>query len=211
MGHAVYAEGGTDFRNVSPCPFKTPEKALSFDAVEEYGLPKLNERANCFRTAWRAGAFGVPTILATGDTTLCRQVKSYLPKIETVAVKEPLSPYTARTAVPAWPHLLIKEGVKKALARRKEIKPFILTPPPYRITLIGSTPGFDNKSEVFEDEENFWNLIKKALSTVYDYELYQASSWPLVPRGEPILNKHERDYKKRLEKEGKKYAPFSLT
>ena len=155
-----------------------------------------------------AGCYGIPTILATGDAKLCQQVKSYLPKIETVVVKEPLSPYTAKTVVPAQAHLLIKAGVKKAIARRTEIKPFVLEPPPYRTTLIGSTPGFENKSEVFEDKESFWNLIKKALSTVYDYELYQASSWPLVPRGEPIINKHERNYQKRLEKEGKKYVPF---
>ncbi|MFA5089319.1 MAG: M55 family metallopeptidase [Candidatus Omnitrophota bacterium] len=153
-----------------------------------------------------AGTFGVPTILATGDTTLCSQVKTYVSEVEAVAVKEALSPYTAKTAVPVKAQQMIKEGVKRALARRKEIKPYVIAPPPYRITLFCSTPGFEKESEVFEDNESFWDLIKKAFSTIYDYELYDAAVWPLVPRGEPILNKHERAYKKRLEKEGKPYT-----
>lgn len=154
-----------------------------------------------------AGCFGVPSILATGDSTLCGQVKGYVADIETVAVKEALSPYSARSVVPRKAHQMIKEGVKRAMARMAEIKPYVIAPPPFRMTLIGSTPGFDKKSEVFEDND-FYNLIKKALSTVYDYELYDAKEWPLVPRGELILNKHERAYKARLEREGKVYQPY---
>ena len=92
--------------------------------------------------------------------------------------------------------------------RRGEIAPFVLGPGPYRTAFIGSTPGFDRKSEVFEDADSLWNLIRKCLSSVYDYELYDAPVWPLVPRDEPILNKHERTYKERLEKEGKTYRPL---
>lgn len=143
-----------------------------------------------------AGSCGIPTILATGDTTLCQQVRGYVAEIETVAVKEPFSPYTARSIVPKRAHQLIREGVKRAMTRRKEIPPYLIVPPPFRLTLTGSTPGFDKRSEWFEDK-SFWDLAKKALSTVYDYELYEANEWALVPRGEPILNKHERAYRKK--------------
>jgi hypothetical protein len=43
MGHAVYLEDGSDFRAAKESPFKTAEDILSFDAVEEYGLPDLDE------------------------------------------------------------------------------------------------------------------------------------------------------------------------
>jgi D-amino peptidase len=157
-----------------------------------------------------AGCHRVPAILVTGDATVCGQVKQYVPPIETVAVKEALSPYSAITAVPQRAHHMIREGLKRAVGRRKEIPPYVLAPGPYRTTLIGSTPGFDKQSEVFEDPDSFWNLIKKCLSSVFDYELYEAPVWPLVPRGEPILNKHERAYKARLEQEGKPYRPYLI-
>ncbi|MGC8843725.1 MAG: uroporphyrinogen decarboxylase family protein, partial [bacterium] len=55
MGHAVYAEGGIDYRDTIHCPFKTPEDVLSFNAVEEYGLPDIDERASFFQKVWEEG------------------------------------------------------------------------------------------------------------------------------------------------------------
>jgi len=52
MGHAVYQEGGIDFRDTLICPFKTPDEVLSFDAVKEYGLPDIKERANYFKQVY---------------------------------------------------------------------------------------------------------------------------------------------------------------
>lgn len=49
MGHAVYAEKGTDFRDTLQCPFKSPEDVLNFDAAEEYGLPNLAERTKYYQ------------------------------------------------------------------------------------------------------------------------------------------------------------------
>ena len=37
MGHAEYAEGGTDYNNEINCPFKTVEDALKFDPCKTYG------------------------------------------------------------------------------------------------------------------------------------------------------------------------------
>jgi uroporphyrinogen-III decarboxylase len=38
MGHAVYEAGGTDFDPRIQCPFSTPEEALAFDPMTEYGI-----------------------------------------------------------------------------------------------------------------------------------------------------------------------------
>jgi len=43
MGHAEFLEGGVDKRQPQVCPFTDPEQVLEFDAVEEYGLPDLDE------------------------------------------------------------------------------------------------------------------------------------------------------------------------
>jgi len=66
MGHAVYAEGGTDFRDTLICPFKTPEEALSFDAAGEYGLPDVNERARYFQEVHQKMKAAYPELVNPG-------------------------------------------------------------------------------------------------------------------------------------------------
>lgn len=154
-----------------------------------------------------AGDLGVPCIMVSGDATMCRQMKELIPEIEAVAVKVPLSPYDAMTTVPKKAHQMIRDGIKKAVTRMGAIKPCQLSPPPFKTTIIAATPGFDKKSQVFE-ADTVLDLVHTALSTVYDYDLSNAEVWPLVPRGELILNKHERAYRARLEKEGKEYKPY---
>ena len=43
MGHAVYVEDGSDFREAAGSPFQTTDDVLSFNAVEEYGLTESGE------------------------------------------------------------------------------------------------------------------------------------------------------------------------
>jgi hypothetical protein len=43
MGHASYMEGGTDFHAGTPCPFKSTDEVLAFDAVAEYGLTDFDK------------------------------------------------------------------------------------------------------------------------------------------------------------------------
>jgi len=43
MGHAEYMENGADFTDEVPSPFIDSQEVLSFDAVEEYGLPDHDE------------------------------------------------------------------------------------------------------------------------------------------------------------------------
>lgn len=43
MGHAEFMEGGVDRRDTVYCPFKDVEEVYAFDAVQEYGLPDMDE------------------------------------------------------------------------------------------------------------------------------------------------------------------------
>ena len=66
MGHAVFQEGGTDFNTNIYCPFKDPEDVLSFDPVEEYGLPDVDERARFFEEDYQRGQKAHPTLVLPG-------------------------------------------------------------------------------------------------------------------------------------------------
>lgn len=66
MGHAEFQEGGTDFNDNISCPFKNPEEVLNFDAVKEYGLPDIKERASYFEERFRKGQKENPTLVYPG-------------------------------------------------------------------------------------------------------------------------------------------------
>lgn len=53
MGHAEYSSGGGDFSNTVYCPFQTPEEALAFDPVEEYGILPHKEMVRRFEEQYR--------------------------------------------------------------------------------------------------------------------------------------------------------------
>jgi hypothetical protein len=48
MGHAVYAAGGTDWRETQPCPFSTPEEVLAYDPNTEAGFTDHKELVRNF-------------------------------------------------------------------------------------------------------------------------------------------------------------------
>jgi len=66
MGHAVFAEGGTDYNSDIQCPFKTPEDVLDFDPVKEYGVPDIDERAKFFTDIWKAEQGASPFLVCPG-------------------------------------------------------------------------------------------------------------------------------------------------
>lgn len=66
MGHAVFEQDGTDYDPNVYCPFKTPEEVLTFDAVEEYGLPDISERAAFFENAWQSRQANFPNQVIPG-------------------------------------------------------------------------------------------------------------------------------------------------
>ena len=78
-----------------------------------------------------AGYFKVPVVFLSGDQAACDQVKAILGNIETLAVKKGIGA-AALNLHPEKSRELIKEGVKKALGRLGDFKPFELTGP-YKI------------------------------------------------------------------------------
>ncbi|AZR73270.1 peptidase M55 [Anoxybacter fermentans] len=96
--------------------------------VAEYTVNgmKLGETG---QNALIAGAYGVPVVLVTGDTQVTREARELLGNIETVAVKDSITRYSAKTLHPEKAHTLIEEAAKKAVQRIGEIKPFTLEGP----------------------------------------------------------------------------------
>ncbi len=66
MGHAEFLEGGIDRRDSIYCPFKDVEEVLSFDAVEEYGLPDMDELVRYYEDFYRRGQSSNPNQVFTG-------------------------------------------------------------------------------------------------------------------------------------------------
>lgn len=60
MGHSIFQQDGVDLDRGVHCPFKSPEEVLSFDPVEEYGLPDEEERAAYFQSLYEQGQNSYP-------------------------------------------------------------------------------------------------------------------------------------------------------
>jgi D-amino peptidase len=76
-----------------------------------------------------AGHYGVPVIYASGDDVAMAEIRDLLGDIETTTVKWAHSTRSARTLTPAAAHAAVREGVKRAIARIGDAKPFRLKPP----------------------------------------------------------------------------------
>jgi len=89
-----------------------------------------------------AGAKGVPIIFASGDDAAVQEIKSRLGNIETVATKKSLSFHSAETLTPAASCEKILAGVKSALGRLREFKPYVIkTPVTLEITFKNYMPA----------------------------------------------------------------------
>lgn len=86
--------------------------------VGEYGL-----------NAALAGHYGVPVVFVSGDRALSEQAREFIPGVEAAAVKQGIGRTAAFTLPPEAARRLIADGVKRALARRAEIKPVSLSTP----------------------------------------------------------------------------------
>jgi D-amino peptidase len=75
------------------------------------------------------GSLGVPVTLVTGDSTVCAQAREHLGDVETVAVKEAITRYAAKSLHPVKARELIKAGAMRAVKRAGSIKPFQPEPP----------------------------------------------------------------------------------
>ncbi len=77
-----------------------------------------------------AGYYGVPVVLVSGDTAVCRQTGEVLGKdVVAVAVKEAYGRLAAKLVPMGEARRLIKAGVKDALGKLGRVKPFKFAPP----------------------------------------------------------------------------------
>jgi D-amino peptidase len=89
-----------------------------------------------------AGAKGVPVVFASGDDAAVEEIKSRLGDIETVETKKALSFHSAETITPAASCERIFAGVKSALSRLHEFKPYVIkTPVTLEITFKNYMPA----------------------------------------------------------------------
>jgi D-amino peptidase len=89
-----------------------------------------------------AGAIGVPVVFASGDDAATQELKARLGNIETAETKKSLSFHSAETLTPEASCERIAAGVKTALHRLPEFKPFILkTPITLELTFKNYTPA----------------------------------------------------------------------
>ncbi len=89
-----------------------------------------------------AGAKGVPVIFASGDDAAIEEIKSRIGSIETVETKKSLGFHSAETLTPAASCDKIYSGVKAALGRLHDFKPYVIkTPVTLEITFKNYTPA----------------------------------------------------------------------
>ena len=92
---------------------------------------KLNgvEMSEAGYNAAIAGDLDVPVVFLSGDQTICEDAKELLGPIETAVVKQASGFHSARMIPPGKAQALIREGVKRGVERRKDLKPFRVTHP----------------------------------------------------------------------------------
>lgn len=89
-----------------------------------------------------AGALGVPVIFASGDDAATRELRSRLGNIEIAETKKSLGFHSAETLTPEASCEKIGAGVKAALRRLGDFKPYVLkTPVTLELTFKNYTPA----------------------------------------------------------------------
>jgi len=66
MGHAVFLADGSDKREAIECPFHSAEEVLAFDAVEEYGLPDMDELVAYYEQVYQKRQAAFPEVVVPG-------------------------------------------------------------------------------------------------------------------------------------------------
>ena len=76
-----------------------------------------------------AGDMGVPSVMMSGDDKICAEFREKIPEIEQVQTKQALSCYQACSLIPSMACKKIYEAARRGIARRHEIKPYIIKGP----------------------------------------------------------------------------------
>ena len=100
----------------------------SFDGTIEVELDGVTVPEAGFNAAI-AGDFGVPVVFLSGDQTICEDARKLLGPIETAVVKEATGFYSATMIHPEEAQKRIREGVRRGVERRAEIKPYRIAHP----------------------------------------------------------------------------------
>jgi D-amino peptidase len=79
--------------------------------------------------AAQAGALGVPVVFMSGDDVATAEMRGVVGNIVTVETKKALSFHSAETLPPAEAAARIEAGVKAALSRLQEFKPYVVSTP----------------------------------------------------------------------------------
>jgi D-amino peptidase len=76
-----------------------------------------------------AGQFGVPIAFISGDRLAVAQLQTVIPAAEGAIVKEPFGYHSAMSVTPARGQALIRDGVKRAMAKLGSLQPYRVTAP----------------------------------------------------------------------------------
>jgi D-amino peptidase len=76
-----------------------------------------------------AGHFGVPVAFISGDRLAVDQLLKVIPSAEGAIVKEPYGYHSALTVTPARGQALIRDGVKRAMAKLGSLQPYRVRTP----------------------------------------------------------------------------------
>ncbi|OGD25153.1 MAG: hypothetical protein A2Y69_00505 [Candidatus Aminicenantes bacterium RBG_13_59_9] len=116
-----HAKAGTEDAILDHTISSSVVRAIRVNGVE---LPELGLNAAI------AGYYGVPVVLVSGDTAVCRQTGEILGKdVVTVAVKEAYGRLAAKLVPMGEAMRMIKAGVTEALGKVGRAKPFKIAPP----------------------------------------------------------------------------------
>jgi len=125
-----------------------------------------------------AGAKGVPVIFASGDDAAVEEIKARLGNIEIVETKKSLGFHSAETLTPAASCDKIFGGVKSALARLHDFKPYVIkTPVTLEITFKNYTPAelLSYLRSVQRVDSHTIRFVGKDMDEVDDFEEFVAN------------------------------------
>src|SRR3954468_25020628 len=76
-----------------------------------------------------AGQFGVPIAFVSGDRLAVAQLQQAVPSAEGAILKEPYGYHSALTVTPARSQAMIRDGLKRAMAKLASLQPYRLRTP----------------------------------------------------------------------------------
>ena len=99
--------------------------SAQFAAVALNGTPMPEAGVN----AAIAGHFGVPVVMISGDDVAVSEAQHLIGPIEGAVVKRAIGFHSAATLTPEAACALIREKVRAGLARRAELRPYVVSAP----------------------------------------------------------------------------------